>query len=75
MSLEYKAIITMAEVHHAFISSSASTILNITLTFSNVLREGAHYRTACYSALWDMKLASQTLVFGLLFGTNLLFQN
>ena len=65
----------MAEVPHALSSPSALTVLNITLTFSNVLREGAHYQIPCYSALWDMKLVSQMLEFGFLFGMNLLFQN
>ena len=65
----------MAEVPHALSSPSAPTVLNITLTFSNVLREGAHYQIPCYSALWDMKLVSQMLEFGFLFGMNLLFQN
>ena len=65
----------MAEVPHALSSSSAPTVLNITLTFSNVLREGANYQIPCYSALWDMKLVSQMLEFGFLFGMNLLFQN
>ena len=48
--MEHKATITMAEVSHALSSSSAPTILNITLTFSNVLKEGVHYQIPCYSA-------------------------